>query len=336
MNDPATPRTPPPNWWPYAAGVLVVVGSLTSSRRELALYVLCWTTFVGVGIWRSPYAQATLRRALSRLTTPAAVVTLLTRWSNQDIEAWEVATPAEIAAFERENGVALPTDLRRYFAVINGTRSGRDDRYGVGFWHLKRVSSFADTHVSADPDAARTFAFADWSWEVVYGVRLSEDAREETPVFASLPSGRVQVAASFSEFVEGYLANPGSVLFPDFDVIAVEEGIATEYNGVVTCSIRWQDINAISITLIRGDDQTVRAMWVIDGDGPVSPLHSLFAPVVLSARASQLTERLRALAGFDEVAFRTALSAEHRDEPGTFVCWQHPDRLHEPPAVAQT
>jgi hypothetical protein len=216
------------------------------------------------------------------------------------------------------------------------TGVGKEDRDGVSFWHLNSVSSFADTHVSADPDAARTFAFADLSMRtVVYGVRLGADPTEATPVFASMPSGRVQVAASFSEFVERYLSSPRSILSPEFDVVAVEQGIGTERDGIFTCSIRWQDVKAISVVLEAGDDGAVRAGWMIEGDQPVSPWRALFLPVVLSARSTQVTQKLRALPGFNEGNFQAAVAAEHRDEAGTFVCWQRPDLGEEASALTK-
>ena len=138
-------------------------------------------------------------------------------WAESGILAPEVATATEIAAFERRYGVTLPEDLRTYFALVNGTEIGylgMDDEDLIGFWHLDQVKTFAEDEIEG-PDASSTFIFADHSIHVItYGVRLSADPTEPTPVVLVGGSKPVVVSQSIAEFFERYLRRDTSVIFP--------------------------------------------------------------------------------------------------------------------------
>lgn len=253
----------------------------------------------------------------------AIVQALHAFWGALDILATSRASTSEIRRFEREHGVMLPRDLRRYFIAINGTRGGEmggDDPFSVGFWHLDQVRSFVDTHVSIDPRDRLTFAFADYASRfVVYGVRLSADGLAPIPVLARFPYGQVQVAATFEEFFARYVTGDASVLFPDINVVADDEGIGAEIDGVVSYAIRWSAVRRIAVEVPVGlEGEESPAYWVITGSFDLP----FIAPVEGVAGGHLVRRRIRTMAGFDESAFQAALEAESGGTPGTFVVWQ--------------
>jgi hypothetical protein len=245
----------------------------------------------------------------------------------------EIATPArasleEIARFEREYAVALPDDVRAYFALVNGTTGGehgQDDPFMVSFWPLSQVRTFAETHIRADDAASQTFAFADRSIRMtVYGIRLSADSRAAAPVVASGPLGCVQIAPSLGEFLWRYATGDWRVLNPDVEVVVDADGIGARFDAVVTPSMSWAALEVLAIDVARLEDGTVRATWQLTADVPVSPMHSLLVPVTLAAQPNELAASLMRLPEFDLTALQAARVAEEREEEGCFLCWTHP------------
>jgi hypothetical protein len=147
-----------------------------------------------------------------------AVTSVRETWARQGVLGLRAATSAEIAAFEERYSVVLPPVVREYFATVNGTRDGRlgmEDEDQIGFWHLDQVEPL-ELPTTGDPTAGggALFVFADWlidSWR--YAFRLTRDHDEVAPVFVSFDPP-LQVATSFSEFLERYLARDMRMLFP--------------------------------------------------------------------------------------------------------------------------
>ena len=139
-------------------------------------------------------------------------------WQRLGILNVKGASDEEIAHFEARYGVTLPPTLREYFSLLNGTEQGQlgmEDEDLISFWHLDQVRTFAEEFPGDEsPHADRLFVFADWSINArVWAVHLSTDPAERTAVFAYDPGQ--QVAASFEEFLQRYVARAADVLFPD-------------------------------------------------------------------------------------------------------------------------
>jgi len=139
-------------------------------------------------------------------------------WDERGIANPSVATPEDIAAFEARHRVRLPPAIVDYFLVVNGTREGRwgmEDEDLISFSHLDQVQSLRERYPDdPHPDAAMLFVVADhsidaWAW----AVRLSADAAAPTPVFIVAFTVQ-QIAASFDEYVDGYMRREPSVIFP--------------------------------------------------------------------------------------------------------------------------
>ncbi len=137
-------------------------------------------------------------------------------WSESGIRNERGATAEEFAAFEQRYRVALPADLRAYFRWVNGTAGGSlgmDDDDLFGWWHLDQVRTFAEEKVKAGPDPRQCYVFADYSiWGYAFAVHLAQP--DSSPVVVSYGDRHRYVAASFHEFIEHYLSDPRSVLYP--------------------------------------------------------------------------------------------------------------------------
>jgi hypothetical protein len=146
------------------------------------------------------------------------------RWSARGILHTRSASLADINTFEQRYGVVLPLDLRAYFMSVNGTAFGRfgmEDGDLLGFWHLDQVRTFAEELASdrsmqkVPPHATNVFAIADHSiWVYGFGIQLSADPAARTPVVASFGHPYHEVAASFTEFLQGYLRGDPDIINP--------------------------------------------------------------------------------------------------------------------------
>jgi len=259
---------------------------------------------------------------------------LYAHWDANGILSPESATRSDLKAFEQQYDVGLPDDLRTYFLTVNGTRigeSGGDDEREIGFWHLDQVRTFREAHLSEAPGADRIFAFADHvPGDVTYGIRLSTDGAQPTPVFGRFPSGLVQIAPSFGEFLTRYATGSTSALFPRIITVADDEGIGAELDGVVTYSVRWVDVRVIFVQVLEAEES--HAVWVIEHEGAWRPF---VTPVDLVGGSRDLRTRIRAMAGFDETAFLAARDAEARGG-GSFIVWRHADWVAEVPGPSLT
>jgi hypothetical protein len=140
-------------------------------------------------------------------------------WLSMGLSVPSGATERKLKAFEYQYRVLLPPDLRNYFSTVNGMSlywPDSQDKEGFSFWPLEKVKNVqeeAENHsvkeVFEFPDAISYFIFADyldWSWS--YAIRLSNSVSESTPVFLiGKEIVPIQVANSYSEFVELYFAD---------------------------------------------------------------------------------------------------------------------------------
>jgi len=144
------------------------------------------------------------------------IANLRSAWAAQDHPHASPASEREIAAFEERYGVRLPSDLRAYFATLNGGDLGREgsmDQEMFSFWRLDQVRTQKELS-EGKGGRSDLFGFADWSIDAhVYVIQLRAHPQQSTPVFIDSGRGLQKVADSFSDFLVGYLRDDESVLY---------------------------------------------------------------------------------------------------------------------------
>ena len=137
-------------------------------------------------------------------------------WSRQGIKLRPGVSKNEIAQFEAKYTVCLPRDLQEYFETVNGFQEHTTDENCISFWALDEVVPANKYWSSGVKGGDSLFAFADWSLAAhIYAIQLSATMQDSNRVVVIYDSRPITVANSFGEFVEGYLANNDSVLFPE-------------------------------------------------------------------------------------------------------------------------
>lgn len=142
---------------------------------------------------------------------------LVEYWKQCGLAIQRGATHAAIRAFEVRYGLPLPADLRRYFLTVDGSSQEMDPGL-YRFWPLEEVKPVNHELSDANPDRYAypgCFIFADHCiscWD--YAVRLDHSIEIAGPVYrvtGSNPPGE-QMAASFVQFMEMYLASPKNIM----------------------------------------------------------------------------------------------------------------------------
>lgn len=144
--------------------------------------------------------------------------------------------PSELAAFEDSCGVALPRPVRDFYLTLDGL-DGEVPEFGfhtLQLWplaELARVSGrVADFRGIPDygpivrtlPDSNQYLAFGDGAiWSHVLAFRLSLHGG---PVLWICGASYAEVAPSFEDFWERYLASPDAVLWPTADQVISPAG----------------------------------------------------------------------------------------------------------------
>jgi hypothetical protein len=146
--------------------------------------------------------------------------TLKRYWLRHGIKLNRGASEDELTAFEAEYHVRLPEDVREYFAAVNGfddSENWMTDENVITFLALHEMKPLSEAWSPKIADAVSYFVFADYSLSAhIYAIRLSNDSENDSPVVVAYDDKNlVKVASSFSEFVQGYLADDKAVLFPE-------------------------------------------------------------------------------------------------------------------------
>ena len=138
-------------------------------------------------------------------------------WRRQGIKLCSGAHEEELRAFENRYAVHLPEDFRGYLAAINGFDNSEhwmsDDNLitFLGLSEIKPLNAYWSPEVA---NSADLFVFADYSISAhVYAIRLSNAAPDRNQVVVVYDK-LIEVAGSFSEFIERYLKRTDVVLFP--------------------------------------------------------------------------------------------------------------------------
>jgi|LakMenEpi03Aug12_release.lakeMendotaPanAssembly.Ray.scaffolds.fasta_scaffold1537033_1 hypothetical protein len=135
------------------------------------------------------------------------------------------ATPEEIARFSLKHGIVLPTEVKEYFKLCNGT-NGHYAHGIVRLWALSEVSALS-AELSGPKRSARAlvhsaynqtmldtkgfYVFADFLHEAkLYAMRLGPLGTGNEVVV--LDGGDMRVtAASFAEFLNLYMNDPAAI-----------------------------------------------------------------------------------------------------------------------------
>ena len=131
----------------------------------------------------------------------------------------------DITRFQSRTNVHMPSDLKRYFEVVNGSAGSYCDGL-IRFWSLNEVISVKDAILQSPPtaaviqsayrqppaDADNFFVLADYLSEMqLYAIRLSNAEPGYNPVIVLDGSEPQIVADSFSHFVELFITSPESL-----------------------------------------------------------------------------------------------------------------------------
>ena len=139
---------------------------------------------------------------------------LVANWRSQGLDVGPPLTEGAIAAFEYQQSVSFPADLRQYFLRVNGMNrpvgSWPVDMHEVNFYPLVELERY--TNEPAQLGSA--FIFADYLISSHdYVVDLSGAPGSPGRVFA-VGGPRIQLANDFSGFLDGYLAADPDMLQP--------------------------------------------------------------------------------------------------------------------------
>lgn len=144
------------------------------------------------------------------------VASLVARWRARGLRIRAGANELDLERFEGEHHLVLPADLRAFLVVANGMESEEiDPDTQIRFWSLSEIRSVAE-ELSGEVDLPDRldafFVFADYSlWAHAYAIRLSAIPDETNPVVIVGGDEPIQVATSFSHFLEKYLEDPNQL-----------------------------------------------------------------------------------------------------------------------------
>jgi hypothetical protein len=134
-------------------------------------------------------------------------------WGQETIPPRPGAAPEAVKAFEVTHKITLPADMREYLLQLDGTGShwpNDQDPKGFSFWPLARIrpvaEELAERRMTELPKLDQYFVFADylgWSW--AYAILLAADQSIGNRVALIGNEVPLEVASSFSEFVDLYL-----------------------------------------------------------------------------------------------------------------------------------
>jgi len=140
------------------------------------------------------------------------LVALVKQWREQGVLSSEVASSEQIERFEKRERVTLPEDFKAYLQLANGTggQGACDINNILALWTVDEIEEYESTK--------HTYVFADYlqkSWS--FAIALEGSTFPDGTIFrvGTIPDF-VQIASSFSEFVEMYLEDANRVIFPNY------------------------------------------------------------------------------------------------------------------------
>jgi cell wall assembly regulator SMI1 len=149
-------------------------------------------------------------------------------WLSLGVKLVPGASTEDIQRFQARYGVSLSTEVRDFFSSVGGMEEGDVDGLLMAFLPLHSVrrvpEELSDYGGIPDyrrigeslPDAASCYVFIDYMMRShVYALRLAPDPMELSPVIWISGAENAVMANSLTEFLEAYLADPYSILFPE-------------------------------------------------------------------------------------------------------------------------
>lgn len=141
------------------------------------------------------------------------------KWQAEGVNVSTVASEDDVALFEIKHDVSLPDDMIGYFKLLNGT--GGDCAINLyAFYSIHRIKNVVDAFRDQDgvpsyknlasilPDSDGIYVFADFQFNFyAYGIRLYSRPSVKNEVFVLCGDAYKQIADSFSEFIDLYMAN---------------------------------------------------------------------------------------------------------------------------------
>jgi len=139
-------------------------------------------------------------------------------WVTRNINVNSGVSEAELKAFESNNNIILPNDLREYFLCVNGMPYGVTDEALIRFWMLEEIEpishgapEYSDPQYVKNPDSL--FLFADYCiWSHAYAIYLTKIPAVSNRVFVIGYDSPILLFSSFSELVDNYLTNKDFLL----------------------------------------------------------------------------------------------------------------------------
>ena len=138
-------------------------------------------------------------------------------WLRQNIKLCPGAAEKELCAFETKYGIQFPEDFRQYLRSMNGFDESDhwmiDDNL-ITFLGLSQIMPLDKYWSPGFANSAGFFVFADYSISAhVYAIQLRNAAVDRNQVVV-IYDKLIEVACSFTEFIEGYLKRDDAQLFP--------------------------------------------------------------------------------------------------------------------------
>jgi len=142
-------------------------------------------------------------------------------WLDQGITLGNGASEFEVGRFESKYNIALPDDFREYLLSISWPvfeERWEIDDYLISFWSIDRIKNLKEKYPHfKNSEAESYFIFADYSLSChTYAIRLQQK-EAITPIFFTCYIAPdypiIQIAFSFTEFLERYIANDECMLF---------------------------------------------------------------------------------------------------------------------------
>ena len=147
------------------------------------------------------------------------------RWRLHGLEHSTTATIEDVHDFASKNRILLPDDLATYFLQVNGMPDDVWDEEMLHFHPLAHVSTLDEpvrigqelysSAISTNFRPGSLFVIADYLiGSHFYAIHLTAQATSNNPVLWILPPECYVMGASFTDFMERYLSDPGSIVFP--------------------------------------------------------------------------------------------------------------------------
>lgn len=146
-------------------------------------------------------------------------------WVSIGTNARPGASQETIESFQTKYGISLPKDLYDFYRIVDGMEEGETDDRLFRILPLEAVKPVTEELIQFGgiPDYRKIkdtlpfpnhyFVFGEYMIKLhVYAIGLFSDPSATTPIIWICGSNWRIIAATFSEFVEKYLANPNELL----------------------------------------------------------------------------------------------------------------------------